>query len=138
MHMASHYLSDRFAAGHMRPPFEELQKVLGKSEHLVAGILINAMHDEDNKYGLHVTNKRGDKWMAYGDKKYSDDVNATNRIMIKEALQRSSDEIRDAFLDGKIVSHNVEEVIVDVKHLINIENYIDSVDKTIPMFAYNK
>ena len=25
------------------------------------------MHDEDNKFGLRVTNKRGDKWIAYGD-----------------------------------------------------------------------
>ena len=25
------------------------------------------MHDEDNKYGLRVTNMRGDKWIAYGD-----------------------------------------------------------------------
>ena len=122
----------------MRPPFKEIQKALGTAEGLVAGILTNAMHDEDNKYGLHVTNKRGDKWIAYGDKRYSDDVNATNRMMIQEALQRSSNEIRDAFLDGKIVSHNVEEVIIDVKQLININDYVNDVTKTIPMFAYNQ
>lgn len=135
---ACHYLSDRFAAGHLRPPFKEIEKALGAAEGLVAGILTNAMHDEDNKYGLHVTNKRGDKWIAYGDKRYSDNVNATNRMMIQEALQRSSDEIKDAFLEGKIVSYNVEEVVIDVKQLINIDDYVNDAARTIPMFAYNQ
>lgn len=25
------------------------------------------MHDEDNKHGIRVKNRKGDKWIAYGD-----------------------------------------------------------------------
>ena len=37
--------------------------ILGKDAHL----LTKYMHDADNKYGLRVTNLRGDKWIVYGD-----------------------------------------------------------------------
>lgn len=33
----------------------------------VGHLLCKYMHDEDNKFGLHVTNLRGDKWISYGD-----------------------------------------------------------------------
>ena len=33
----------------------------------VGHLLCKYMHDEDNKFGLRVTNNRGNKWIAYGD-----------------------------------------------------------------------
>ena len=33
----------------------------------IGDLLSKYMHDEDNKFGLRVTNVRGDKWIAYGD-----------------------------------------------------------------------
>ena len=34
---------------------------------LIGDLLAKYMHDEDNRFGLRVTNARGDKWIAYGD-----------------------------------------------------------------------
>lgn len=55
------------------------------------------MHDEDNSLGLWVRNKRGETWKAYGDKKLLDKANEKNRLMMKECLQASVDEVYKAF-----------------------------------------
>lgn len=55
------------------------------------------MHDEDNKYGLRVTNKRGDKWIAYGDGMLLTDKSSTHYKMTIEAVQISVDEVYEAF-----------------------------------------
>ena len=34
---------------------------------VLGDLLCKYMHDEDNKFGIRVTNVRGDKWIAYGD-----------------------------------------------------------------------
>ena len=33
----------------------------------VGDLLCKYMHDEDNKHGIRVKNRKGDKWIAYGD-----------------------------------------------------------------------
>jgi len=54
-----HYLTDAFAAGHMRTP----RKKMGRS----GGLLAIVMHDLENELGLLVTNGFGHLWRAFGD-----------------------------------------------------------------------
>ena len=42
----------------------------GKTNSVLGGLASQWMHDEDNRNGLLVTNKRGDIWTAYGDDNY--------------------------------------------------------------------
>ncbi|CAL7960613.1 hypothetical protein GAMM_170025 [Gammaproteobacteria bacterium] len=133
---ACHFLSDRFAAGHMRVPFKKMRDIL--PTNVLALLLINKQHDEDNAHGLEVTNKRGDKWTAYGDKRCYDDINKQNREILAEAMQKSADEIAYAFNNGSKISLGVEEIIVDMNVLTNFLTYVNNPDRTIPMFAYYK
>ena len=55
------------------------------------------MHDEDNKYGLRVTNKRGDKWIAYGDGMLLKEESRDNLKIVAEAVQRSVDQVYQAY-----------------------------------------
>jgi hypothetical protein len=55
------------------------------------------MHDEDCTYGLRVKNKRGDKWIAYGDKKLMKSGNKDNLEYVLEAVQKSVDQVYEAY-----------------------------------------
>lgn len=55
------------------------------------------MHDEDNKYGLRVTNKMGDKWIAYGDGMLLDEESEDNCRIAVNAVQKSVNEVYEAF-----------------------------------------
>lgn len=88
---ACHFLSDRFSAGHMRTPREELPKYV--TPDIIGTLLANYMHDEENQYGIHVHNQRGDHWYAYGDKSYFNPNNAMHRLILSETLQFSLDHI---------------------------------------------
>ena len=95
---ASHFLSDRFASGHMRTPRVELPATVTPS--LVGALLTHFMHIEENKYGLHVHNLRGDHWVAFGDGNYFDASNAQSNQLMQETLQASADDIFTAYLTG--------------------------------------
>lgn len=96
---ADHFLTDLFAAGHVRTPRRALwatpQTIAGET-----GLLARAAHDEENHDGLHVTNARGDTWVAYGDGKELDDVNAQNFALATAAVQASADEVYQAYVTG--------------------------------------
>ncbi|PCH55533.1 MAG: hypothetical protein COC15_04215 [Legionellales bacterium] len=65
---ACHFLTDLFAAGHMRTPRRELRAIKGIGA-TTAGILAKAMHDEENKSSLLVrSGGNRDVRKAYGDK----------------------------------------------------------------------
>ena len=55
------------------------------------------MHDEDNKYGLRVTNAKGDKWIAFGDGMLLNSVGKDTRRMAVAAVQTSVDQVHEAF-----------------------------------------
>ena len=55
------------------------------------------MHDEDNKYGLRVTNKRGDKWIAYGDGRLLHKKSRKNLKIVAQAVQKSVHQVYDAY-----------------------------------------
>ncbi len=95
---ACHFLTDRFASGHMRTPREELPA--NTTPAITGSLLAGFMHNEDNKYGLHVSNQRGDKWVAYGDSHYFDKRNQTNISIMQEALQISANDIYSAYQTG--------------------------------------
>lgn len=84
---ACHFLTDLFAAGHIRTPRKALRHYVAEKATvtnalaggLVAGLLAKAMHDEDNKSGLIVKSEKDSKgWKAYGDKCAFSVSNASN------------------------------------------------------------
>jgi hypothetical protein len=102
---ACHFLTDRFASGHIRTPRVEL------SDHVIPGtigsILASYMHEEENSHGLHVHNLRGDHWVDYGDYWYFDEqLTQTQRQVITDVMQLSADEIFNAYQTG---SHTVKD-----------------------------
>jgi hypothetical protein len=96
---ADHFLTDLFAGGHVRTPRRALwatpQTIAGET-----GLLARAEHNEENSDGLHVQNARGESWVAYGDGKELDDVNAPNFAMAIAAAQASADEVYQAYTTG--------------------------------------
>ena len=82
-----------------RTPRRELAKKVTPT--IVGDWLSRCMHDEDNKYGLRVTNKKGDKWIAYGDGMLLDDESEGNYRIAVAAVQSSVDHVYEAFLFPK-------------------------------------
>ena len=60
-------------------------------------LLCMYMHNEDGKYGLRVKNKRGDKWIAYGDGMLLKDESRDNLNIVAEAVQNSVDQVYEAY-----------------------------------------
>ena len=89
----------------------------------VGDYLSKFMHDEDCKYGLRVTNKRGDKWIAYGDKYFLTKGNENNRQLVQEAIQKSAGQVYAAFKNPSkaINSNEVIDILpfVDAKAVNN-------------------
>lgn len=65
----------------------------------VGDLLSKFMHDEDGKYGLRVTNGRGDKWVAYGDGMLLDEKSKDNLKLVSEAVQISVDQVHEVLQD---------------------------------------
>ena len=63
----------------------------------VGHLLSKCMHDEDGANGLHVTNRRGDKWVAYGDGMLLDEKSKDNLRLATEAVQKSVDQVFEAY-----------------------------------------
>lgn len=139
---AGHFLSDRFAAGHMRTPDKEIADILPKNDASqgVAALIALIMHNEDNKNGVNVDNKNGNNWIAYGDARYMDDVNKQNRDVIETVMKKSVDEITLAFQSGNTIpidKYAALNYIVNLDKLDDYQTYVDSNKKTIPMFVYD-
>ncbi|MDD1146791.1 phospholipase [Pseudomonas sp. TNT2022 ID357] len=97
---ADHFLTDLFSAGHVRVPRKQVAAVVTPSD--LGSLITRFMHDEDSKFGLNVSNAQGDRWHAYGDKRYFDSVDHRNRQQVKQAVQRSADEIFTCYLSGNL------------------------------------
>ncbi|MBA3660159.1 MAG: phospholipase [Gammaproteobacteria bacterium] len=107
--LACHFLSDRFAAGHIRTPRLELFK--GVSPNVTGSLLAGFMHREENAYGVHVHNAEGTHWLAYGDRAFFTNKNLMNRIVLQQALQASVNEIFAAYQQGFVATHPVLDLI---------------------------
>ena len=80
----------------------------GTTSTKVGNLLCKYMHDEDNKYGLRVTNKRGDKWIAYGDGRLLHEESRDNLKIVADAVQKSVDQVYDAYTNpSKTLDHAV-------------------------------
>jgi hypothetical protein len=101
---ACHFLSDRFASGHIRAPRLELSEKITPAT--VGSLLSGYMHDEENVEGLHVHNQKGEQWIAYGDKSYFSGRSDKHRTMILAAMQNSADDIYSAFKSGTLPSND--------------------------------
>ena len=106
---ANHFLSDRFASGHIRTPRPKLADSVTPA--VIGSVLASFMHKEENRAGLHVHNQRGDHWVAYGDGYFFDAINATNRSIMEEALQKSVNEVFYAYQYG---AAPIEETVANL------------------------
>ena len=78
-----------------RTPRRVLAKHVTRSK--VGDLLCKYMHDEDNKHGIRVTNRKGNKWTAYGDGMLLNDESEINFKIAVNAVQKSVDHIYEAF-----------------------------------------
>lgn len=128
---ADHFLTDLFAAGHLRTPRELLQQQVsddsilmalsvilsiiappaglllagidgafdavkyfgGYGKGIVGNMLSKSMHDQDNQWGLNVTNINGNSWRAFGDAHLFTESNFENMTLAVQAVQASVNDI---------------------------------------------
>ena len=85
------------------------------------------MHDEDNKFGLRVTNKRGDKWIAYGDGMLLKEKSKDNLRIAVEAVQKSVNQVYEAYRNPRKV--------LDPAVVIDLIPFVDQEDpNNTPLF----
>ncbi|CAM0117192.1 hypothetical protein [Rhabdochlamydiaceae symbiont of Dictyostelium giganteum] len=111
---ACHFLTDLFAAGHIRNQRGALEVFLRdqlKFSNLmskkIAGLLTGAQHEEDGKKGLKVQNQEGRVWKSYGDGFYFSPQSRANQERVIESVNRSAGEIYTAYShpDEEFISH---------------------------------
>ena len=90
--------------------------ILGKDAHLLS----KYMHDEDNKYGVGVTNLRGDKWIAYGDGMLLKEESRDNLKIVIEAVQTSIDQVYEAYSNPTKALDPSE--VTELIHFIDLED----------------
>ena len=120
---ASHFLSDRFASGHLRTPRKALNDHVTPTE--AGSLLSNYMHNEENANGLHVHNKAEDRWFAIGDRSCLNPNNTAYKEMVELALQRSIDELEAAYNQG---STDVPDTVSPLIPWLDEENNQANVD----------
>ncbi len=124
---ACHFLTDSFAAGHMRTPRRALYDVIGED---VGSYLSLLQHNEDGDEGLTVTNELGQTWTAYGDGHLFEDCSAENRIKINEAMKTAVAEVYAAF-NSKKVPENIDALGI-FKHMPQVVEEMSS----SPLFIF--
>jgi hypothetical protein len=90
-----HFLTDAFSGGHIRT-----QRAGLHAQGTTGDITSKALHDLDNRFGVFVTNDRGDRWIAYGDEHLNDPANIRGRGFVREAVALSRQDITDALAQG--------------------------------------
>jgi hypothetical protein len=134
---ANHFLTDHMAAGHTRTPFRAL--ITTRPIPDMGGISGGYMHNEDNRYGIVVTNSSGKYWMAYGDNYYFSKGNTYHRGVIKQVIQLSADEVYDAYIFGynsDPMSSRLDAILpepIEPGRTVNAEN-IGKVTEASPLY----
>jgi hypothetical protein len=96
---ACHFLTDQFAAGHIRTPRKALYNQIGVH---IGSLLSLFQHDEDGKQGLTVKNDKQVSWKSYGDGHYFTDVSKDNQAHAIEAVKVASQEVYNVFKEKRI------------------------------------
>ena len=107
---SDHFLTDGFAAGHVRNPRSQIRKWanLNNIGSLVSGVLSNVIHENDGSMlktdgsGLKVTNSRGDHWSTRGDAAlfWMNSVDDSSVHLPVEAVFTSLREVLDTYDSG--------------------------------------
>lgn len=128
---ACHFLTDRYASGHIRTPRVELNEQVSSSS--IGSMLANYMHEEENVNGLHVHNMQGDRWVVYGDKSYFSHQSNAHRKIINTVMQNSADEVFAAYQSGAL------RVIEPIDRVIPQPDEVDnkSLHDISPLFYWN-
>lgn len=129
---AAHFLSDHYAAGHLRTPREALKNKI--SPAILGTLLAEYMHYEENKYGVEVHNKQGDSWRAYGDFSYFNPFNGTNKQMLTAILQQSADEVFTAYNSETLPTQSPIKDMLPEPEVFNSESSKD----IAPMFYWDE
>ncbi len=158
---AAHYLTDIFAAGHLRTPRIELveyiknyagilngitkffsEKSAEEAAIKMAGYFAKKMHDEDNRDGIMVTNSMmpvPNHWELLGDGFYFEKKCKSNRDKINEMLLANFDEL--------LIHINVPEItntsVAQPKKKYAYEKYLPQIDftaspRTYPLFKIDE
>lgn len=98
---ASHFLADRFAAGHIRTPRIEIVKKVTPA--VVGDLLMKYMHDEENA-GISVHDASANHWRAVGDGYYFEQGTNEHHQRLLNALQTSADEVYAAYESGRSIT----------------------------------
>ncbi|CAB3991782.1 Hypothetical predicted protein [Paramuricea clavata] len=108
---ACHFLTDAFATGHMRTPRVALPKNVTPA--VIGDLLCKYMHDEDSKFGIRVTNVRGDTLVGYGDGRLMEEGDKEYFNLVVEAVQNSVNQVHQAYKDSnlKLDSRAVTDLI---------------------------
>ncbi len=94
---ADHFLTDLFAAGHLRTPRAEVVDYCANLPQGLSSFLTKLMHDQDGTTGLNIVNGRGETWFGAGDNHYYTEANRVNRTHAVATLQQSVDQIFAAY-----------------------------------------
>ena len=129
---ACHFLSDHFAAGHLRTPREELKNLITPA--VLGSLLSIYMHNEESMHGIHVHNDLGEQWVTYGDFAYYNPLNQTNQQILLRSLQQSVDEIFDAYYTGQVPEKSLVTSMTPQVDKIPDENNMD----IAPMFYWDE
>lgn len=104
---ACHFLTDLFAAGHMRTPRKALHEIFGAE---VGGWLSLLQHNEDGNEGLIVTNQSGASWKAYGDGHLFENKSAVNRMKVDEAVKTAVAEVYAAYTSKNVPNIELSDI----------------------------
>lgn len=101
---AGHFLTDLFSAGHLRVERGRLHAwstiAVPGASLAVGDYLAMKAHGEDCKYGLAVSNARGDRTVMFGDARIFDPQNAAGLALAREAVQACVQEVFEAYRSG--------------------------------------
>lgn len=103
---ACHFLTDRFAAGHIRTPRMELDQMFNPE---IGSIMAFFQHNEDGDLGLELQSASVDDpsltpFMAYGDGHLFEVRDSECRRRVIAAVQVVADEVHQAFATKKIIA----------------------------------
>ena len=112
---ADHFLTDLFAAGHLRTPRAEVVQYCSNLPQGLSSFLTKLMHDQDGTTGLNIVNGQGETWFGAGDNHYYTEANRTNRERAIRTLQQSVDQIYAAYQTrNPNISANIQEMLLSV------------------------
>lgn len=126
-----HFLTDLFASGHMRTPRKQLNE--DATPTLAGDFLAQAMHDEDNYFGLIVTNNPVHQtvptqtWKAFGDANAFDTMDLINLHNCVGAVQQSVNEIYAAYTSGVAPTYyGALDYVVNLSQFTNVRDEANS------------